>query len=197
MSTAATPIDSSAPFAFYWEPEPEEAISKYYIYMHFAEVVKLNANQSRSFNVTLNGKYFYGPLIPLYLGATTLYAASALTAEKYVFSLIKTENSTLPPIINAIEIYSVKDLFQSETHQEDGMFFYKCFSLSCLVSYPRSPENFTWIYTKFLVDVIRKIKSKYEIKRNWKGDPCGPQGYTWEGLNCSYEGYNPPRIISL
>ena len=39
MSTAATPINSSAPFAFYWEPE--EAISKYYIYMYFAEVVKL------------------------------------------------------------------------------------------------------------------------------------------------------------
>ena len=49
MSTAATPINDSASLKFHWEPE--DATSKYYIYMHFAEVVKLKANQSRSFNV--------------------------------------------------------------------------------------------------------------------------------------------------
>ena len=42
MSTAATPINDSAPLVFYWELEDE--ISIYYLYMHFAEVVKLNPN---------------------------------------------------------------------------------------------------------------------------------------------------------
>ena len=137
MSTAATPINDSASLNFYWEPE--DATSKYYIYMHFAEVVKLKANQSRSFNVLVNGEHWYGPFAPEYLWTFIMYskAASTSTGGRYVnFSLVKTENSTLPPIINAIEIYSVKNLLQSETDQEDGMFFHtsisQCISLSCV-----------------------------------------------------------------
>ncbi|XP_065632096.1 LRR receptor-like serine/threonine-protein kinase IOS1 isoform X2 [Quercus suber] len=166
MSTAATPINDSAPLVFHLEPEG--ATSKYYIYMHFAEVVKLKANQSRSFNVILNGEHWYGPFVPEYLWTFTLYSKAALTSTggKYVFSLVKTENSTLPPIINAIEVYSVKNLLQSETDQED-------------------------------VGAITKIKSTYGVKRNWQGDPCAPQAYSWEGLICSYDGYNAPRVISL
>lgn len=41
------------------------------------------------------------------------------------------------------------------------------------------------------------IKSKYVVKRNWQGDPCVPIAYLWQGLNCSYSEYDPPRITSL
>ncbi|XVF86744.1 hypothetical protein PTKIN_Ptkin18bG0067000 [Pterospermum kingtungense] len=47
------------------------------------------------------------------------------------------------------------------------------------------------------VDAIMNIKSMYGLKRNWQGDPCAPQQYSWQGLNCSYEDSNPPRIISF
>ncbi|XP_022714520.1 LRR receptor-like serine/threonine-protein kinase IOS1 [Durio zibethinus] len=47
------------------------------------------------------------------------------------------------------------------------------------------------------VDAMMNIKSMYGLNRNWQGDPCAPQEYSWEGLNCSYEDSNPPRIISL
>ncbi|XP_022720797.1 LOW QUALITY PROTEIN: LRR receptor-like serine/threonine-protein kinase IOS1 [Durio zibethinus] len=47
------------------------------------------------------------------------------------------------------------------------------------------------------VNAIMNIKSMYGLKRNWQGDPCAPQEYSWQGLNCSYEDSNPPRIISL
>ena len=50
---------------------------------------------------------------------------------------------------------------------------------------------------ELLVDAIAKIKSTYGIKRIWQGDPCAPEGYAWEGLNCSYDGETPPRITSL
>ena len=120
MSTAATPTTDSSPLNFYWDSKT--ATSEYYIYMHFAEVVKLKANQSRSFNITINGEPFYGPFVPKYLSTTTLYSPSPLTiAKKYEVSIFKTENSTLPPILNAVEIYSVKNLSQSETDQQDGM----------------------------------------------------------------------------
>ncbi|KAB1218466.1 hypothetical protein CJ030_MR3G026346 [Morella rubra] len=164
MSTASTPINDSAPMQLYWEGD--DPTTQYYIYMHFAEVVKLQPNQSRSFNITINGKPWYGPLVPDYLYTTSVFSTSAMSGGKYVISLFKTESSTLPPIINAFELYSVKDLSQSETAQDD-------------------------------VDAIRKIKSAYGIARDWQGDPCAPKAYTWEGLNCSYNGANPPRITSL
>ncbi|XP_031247370.1 G-type lectin S-receptor-like serine/threonine-protein kinase CES101 [Pistacia vera] len=47
------------------------------------------------------------------------------------------------------------------------------------------------------VDAILKIKAIYGVKRNWQGDPCAPKAYLWQGLNCSYNEYKPPRIISL
>ncbi|XP_062155806.1 LRR receptor-like serine/threonine-protein kinase IOS1 isoform X2 [Alnus glutinosa] len=167
MSTAVTPINGSAPLEFNWDSDAKT--TEYYIYIHFAEIVKLEANQSRSFNITLNGKYWYGPLVPDYLSTTTLYSPSAITgSKKYEFSIFKTETSTLPPILNAIEIYSVKYFLQSETDQGD-------------------------------VDAIAKIKSTYGITINWQGDPCAPKAYSWEGLNCSGDGDSttPPRITSL
>ncbi|KAM3699759.1 hypothetical protein ACJW30_05G050000 [Castanea mollissima] len=164
MSTAATPINESAPMKFY--VQPTDSNSEFYVYMHFAEVVKLRANESRSFNITINGELWYGPQSPRYLLTDTVYNTAALTGGKYVFSILKTGNSTLPPIINAIEIYTVKDLSQSETDQQD-------------------------------VGAITNLKSTYGVERNWHGDPCAPQAYSWEGLNCSYEDYNAPRIISL
>ena len=57
-------------------------------------------------------------------------------------------------------------------------------------------DNF-YSLTKILVDAITNIKSTYSIKKNWQGDPCAPQVYLWEGLNCSYNQHEPPRIISL
>ncbi|KAB1218471.1 hypothetical protein CJ030_MR3G026351 [Morella rubra] len=149
---------------FSWNPDDDE--SGYYLYMHFAEFIKLEANQSRSFNITFNGEPWFGPFVPRYLNAQIVFTKSALTGGKYAFSIFKTESSTLPPIINAIELFSVKYLLQSETHQDD-------------------------------VDVITKIKSMYGIKRNWQGDPCAPRAYFWEGLNCSYDYSNPPRITFL
>ncbi|KAB1218478.1 hypothetical protein CJ030_MR3G026358 [Morella rubra] len=167
MSTAATPKDDSAPLEFSWEQYDDES-GYYNLYMYFAEVVRLEANQSRSFMIEASNTD-YGPYEFDYLTAGLSYDFEPLSygsGRTKSFSIFKTENSTLPPIINAFEIYSAKYFTQSETHKED-------------------------------VDAITKIKSMYGIKRNWQGDPCAPKEYFWEGLNCSYDDSNPPRITSL
>ncbi|KAJ7963118.1 Receptor-like protein kinase [Quillaja saponaria] len=120
MSTATIPVDPSAPMVVFWEPD--DTTSQYYVFMHFAELEVLAANETRAFNVSLNDKYWYGPLVPDYLSLTSIFSPTALSGGQYQFSLHMTENSTLPPILNAIEIYKVKDLSQSETDQGDGMF---------------------------------------------------------------------------
>ena len=114
---------------------PTDTNSEFYVYMHFAEVVKLRANESRSFNITINGKLWYGPLSLRYLLIDTVYSTAPLTGRKYVFSILKTGNSTLPPIINAIEIYTVKDLPRSETDQRKSTYKLRGIHLlSCYMS---------------------------------------------------------------
>ncbi|CAJ2663771.1 unnamed protein product [Trifolium pratense] len=165
MSTAVTPVNGSAAIQFYWSAD--DVNNQYYLYTHFGEVEKLAANETRAFNINVNGGLFYAPVIPLYRKAMTIFNNRPLTgATVYQVSLSKTKNSTLPPILNAFEIYKLKDFSQSETQQDD-------------------------------VDSIIKIKNVYGVTRNWQGDPCAPVNYVWEGLNCSVDGNNISRITSL
>ncbi|KAI5336908.1 hypothetical protein L3X38_016177 [Prunus dulcis] len=168
MSTAATPKNASEPLDFYWFSNDNS--TEYYIYMHFAEVLQLQPNQSRKFNITRNGKVFYGPMAPAYLNTTTIYGRvrpTGFLGQFFSFSILKTEKSTLPPILNAYEVYSVNQLLEQETSQAD-------------------------------FDAITNIKLAYQIKKiNWQGDPCSPQVYSWDGLKCIYPTNASARIISL
>ncbi|OMO66429.1 hypothetical protein COLO4_30558 [Corchorus olitorius] len=164
MRTAGTPIDPSLPMNISFNAGLDAEL---YAYMHFAEIEKLQANESRKFNISYNGYHWYGPYSPYYLVADFIYSISPSMGGKHMFSIYRTEDSTHPPILNAIEMYLVKNFPQSETVQKD-------------------------------VDAILNIKSNYGLKRiNWQGDPCAPRDYLWEGLNCSYNDYDPPRIVSL
>ncbi|XP_022155109.1 probable LRR receptor-like serine/threonine-protein kinase At1g05700 [Momordica charantia] len=152
METASTPKNASKPLEIWWDSVDS---SQYYVFMHFAEFVKPRANQTREFNITYNGDFFYGPVIPNYLSSMTISTQDPLeAANRYLFSFTPTENSTLPPIINAFEIYTVKHVSELKANQGD-------------------------------VDAITNIKSSYGIKRDWQGDPCVPMRYPWSGLNCS------------
>lgn len=121
MQTAAAPKDDSRPLDFFLRPA--DSTTQYYIYMHFAEVEKLKANETREFNISLNGMHWYGPFSPAYLSTTTVYTRSGLNAGKNnSFSIYKTESSTRPPILNALEIYRLKEFLQLQTEEQDGMF---------------------------------------------------------------------------
>ncbi|KAK3220065.1 hypothetical protein Dsin_014035 [Dipteronia sinensis] len=164
MSSASTLENSSERIFVYFETF--DPISQFYFYLYFAEIEKLQVNQSREFNIYLNDEMWFGPVNPTYLNTTTVFSIAPIGKGMNYFWLNKTKNSTLPPIINAIEAYTVKEFKQSQTNQSD-------------------------------VDTIIKIKSTYGVNKHWQGDPCAPREYSWDGLECSYNGYDPPRIVSL
>lgn len=89
--------------------------SQYYVNMYLAEIKEHQANQSRIFNIYLNGFILAGPTVPLYLITTEAVTTSALNGGTYDITQYKIENSTLPPIINAIEIYSRSRKFSDRT----------------------------------------------------------------------------------
>ncbi|KAM5579223.1 putative LRR receptor-like serine/threonine-protein kinase [Rosa sericea] len=165
MRTAATPKLATDDLSFFWLPADKN--TEYYVYLHFAEVEELSANQSRQLEITMNGERFYGPFAPGYLETFTVWNKLAMSGGQYNFSVIKgAGNSDLQPILNAIEIYTVKEFSEQETNQDD-------------------------------VNAITNIKVAYKIEKNWQGDPCFPKYYSWEGLNCSYSPNDSPRIIYL
>ncbi|GKD26929.1 leucine-rich repeat transmembrane protein kinase protein [Tanacetum coccineum] len=89
-----------------------------------------------------------------------------LAVMRNAVTTIDSTNSNVPPIYNAIEIYTVKQLQQYHTEDQDAA-------------------------------AIRNTKTAYGLKRNWQGDPCVPQKFLWEGLNCDYDDLNAAKIISL
>ncbi|XVF26890.1 hypothetical protein REPUB_Repub14bG0058900 [Reevesia pubescens] len=117
MRTAATPRNASHPLdLFFYSANP---ISKFYVYLHFVELEKLQANPSREFDIYLNGELWFGSFAPIYLEEITIYNIISLKPGTNQFSFIKTLNSTLPPILNAIEVYTVNTLSQSQTNKRD------------------------------------------------------------------------------
>ncbi|KAK9231891.1 hypothetical protein WN943_022132 [Citrus x changshan-huyou] len=164
MRTAATPANASEPLEFYLITDDT---LEFNFYFYFAELTKLQPNESREFNISFNGKHIYGPLSPEYLYSLAIFSVlPTMSGGDNRFSIYKIKDSTLPPILNAIEIYTVKQFLQHHTDEQD-------------------------------VDAIKSIKSIYGVKKNWQGDPCVPRAYIWNGLNCSYDGFDPSRIMSL
>ncbi|PNX98625.1 leucine-rich repeat receptor-like protein kinase at2g19210-like protein, partial [Trifolium pratense] len=64
MSTAVTPVNDSAPVQITFDAE--NVTDQYYAYLHFNEVEKLAENETREFNITVNGQSLYEFEIPVY-----------------------------------------------------------------------------------------------------------------------------------
>ncbi|KAG8077769.1 hypothetical protein GUJ93_ZPchr0007g3952 [Zizania palustris] len=116
LQTAVTPLNSRV-LAFL-----QSLPASYFIVLHPIELVSLTGNDSRWFNVTKNGKYLHGPVKPSYQLDSYLYSINsnlgANQVDHYDYALVQTENATLPPLINAAEVYSILEL---PTPMTDGV----------------------------------------------------------------------------
>ncbi|KAH7518350.1 hypothetical protein FEM48_Zijuj09G0162400 [Ziziphus jujuba var. spinosa] len=118
IMTAAKPQNGTTSFLFNWSAN--DSSSEFYIYMYFAELEQLNGkNQSRKFTVSWNGAPMFGTISPRYLFATTISSSGAVAGNKHVIYFYQTEDSTHPPILNALEIYLVKHMDESPTYSQD------------------------------------------------------------------------------
>jgi len=170
LKNAATPTDASAPLTFKWNSEKLDV--QYYFYAHYAEIQDLQANDTREFNILLNGQNLSvtGPEVPDKLSIKTFQSSSPISCNGWAcnFQLIRTKRSTLPPLLNALEVYTVIQFPRSETDESD-------------------------------VVAMKNISASYGLSRiNWQGDPCFPQQLRWDALDCTNRNISqPPRITSL
>lgn len=120
MSTAIMPTYPKDSIKINWNPD--NTTDQFFMYMHFAEIEILKRNQTRQFNIYLNGNLIYPKPFSL-LNHTTITVYNAepdIAAPTYTLTINKTKNSTLSPIINALELYVLKQIPQRQTDDRDG-----------------------------------------------------------------------------
>ncbi|EOA23308.1 hypothetical protein CARUB_v10019082mg [Capsella rubella] len=168
LMTAAVPANASAALSFTKDLEfPKDEL---YFYFHFSEIQALQANQTREFSILWNGEVIFPTLSPKYLKASTLYSVSPFVCEvgKCLLELKRTQNSTLPPLLTAIEVFTVIDFPQSLTNEDEVI----------------------------AINNIKDTHKLSRI--SWQGDPCVPRQFLWDGLSCKEMNVStPPRITSL
>jgi hypothetical protein len=121
MQTAITPRNASNNIEFSWDPEPQPKYhSLGYIYvMHFSELQEL-LGAVRQFYINFNGRYLDVFTTHL-LYSEAIYNVIPLRGyTRYNFSLNATSNTTLPPMINAMEVFSLIPTTNVVTHSTDG-----------------------------------------------------------------------------
>ncbi|XP_020870264.1 probable LRR receptor-like serine/threonine-protein kinase At1g51820 [Arabidopsis lyrata subsp. lyrata] len=166
MSKAATPIKANETLNITWTVEPPT--TQFYSYIHIAELQTLRANDTREFNVTLNGEYSFGPFSPIPLKTLSIVDLSPEQCDggRCILQVVKTLKSTLPPLLNAIEAFTVINFPQMETNGDD-------------------------------VSAIKNVQDTYGLSKiSWQGDPCVPKQFLWDGLNCNNSDISTPPIIT-
>ncbi|KAI4381049.1 hypothetical protein MLD38_007166 [Melastoma candidum] len=139
---------------------------KWYIYMHFMEIQELQQNQLREFSISIDNAVV--AMETLQFSTVTTFLSQMLSGQTTIsFNLTSTARSTLPPLLNAFEIYKVLDL----------------------------PNPMTASGDFDAINNVRKTYRLEQSEDSWQGDPCIPAIDMWSGLNCSND--STPVIISL
>ncbi|THU51082.1 hypothetical protein C4D60_Mb06t27280 [Musa balbisiana] len=124
MNTAVVPVNSTK-LELSLATEPR-SLDEYYAVLHFSELNPLLQNESRQFFVYLGGTLLNDakPFIPDYLSSSAVYSTNPTSAPThYNISLVSTSDSTLPPILNAAEVFSAMQntIVPSDSRNVDAM----------------------------------------------------------------------------
>ncbi|EOA26303.1 hypothetical protein CARUB_v10024714mg [Capsella rubella] len=168
LKSAATPKNVSAPLIITWKPRPSNA--EVYFYLHFAEIQTLAANETREFDIVFKGNFNYSGFSPRKFELFTAFTSAPVQCDSdgCNLQLIRTPKSTLPPLINALEAYTI-------------------------IEFPQLGTNLSDVSAIKNIKATYRLS-----KTSWQGDPCLPQELSWENLGCSYANIStPPSIISL
>ncbi|KAI7984779.1 putative LRR receptor-like serine/threonine-protein kinase [Camellia lanceoleosa] len=110
MSTAVKPLNVTQPLACYFDHGGGPTI-KLYVYFHFCKQEELRDNEVREFDILLNHVPWVESVVPSYLKTTTITQEKPESGDELWITIVRTNRSTLPPILNAMEIYLFHPLF--------------------------------------------------------------------------------------
>ncbi|XP_044977391.1 leucine-rich repeat receptor-like serine/threonine-protein kinase At2g14510 [Hordeum vulgare subsp. vulgare] len=133
---------------------------------HFADIDERNL--SRRFDIYNTEDLLFPDFSPLRFQMVSKYKSGDFRHAHAFFNLSKTPSSSLPPLINALEVYSLVRMDNLTTDSDDANY----------------------------IEKVKKHYNL--AQRNWNGDPCSPREYSWEGLTCDHSNSNQnPRIVTI
>ncbi|KAM3411930.1 hypothetical protein ACQJBY_003540 [Aegilops geniculata] len=121
MQTAVTPLNASMKLDITWDPvpQPHDLSPGYFIIMHFSELQLPPSNALRQFDININGVRLSDDIRLFYLGVGVIYNEKPYRDGNYNISINATANSTLPPILNALELFSIMSTTNFGTDSRD------------------------------------------------------------------------------
>lgn len=163
LQAAVTSPATSIPLNFSWTIPTSwptiEAVPAYYVDVHYTEFQK---PQGREFNTYYNGALWpanENPITPPYLLADYTFSTSQYTSDNGFYNIcLVATNTSILPP-----------------------------SLTAFEIYYLVQHNGTMTSLED-VDAMMTLKTEYQVKMNWMGDPCLPENYTWTGLKCQSDG---------
>ncbi|XP_010433127.1 PREDICTED: probable LRR receptor-like serine/threonine-protein kinase At4g29180 isoform X2 [Camelina sativa] len=117
IKTAASPKSDDEPLELSWTSGDPD--TRFYAYLYFAELENLKRNESRKIKIFWNGSPVSGAFNPSSEYSMTVSNSRAFTGKDHWISVQKTADSTRPPILNAIEIFTAQSLDEFSTTVED------------------------------------------------------------------------------
>ncbi|VAI31795.1 unnamed protein product [Triticum turgidum subsp. durum] len=170
LQTAVTSLTTSIPLNLSWAVPsawPAMAPPGYYLNLYYTDF----QNQSRrEFDIYYNGFLWETnnrPVSPTYLFADYTAATALFTDASGFYNVsIIATNTSVLPPI--LSAYKIYYLIQHDDTATDTQD----------------------------VEAMMNIKSEYQVEKNWMGDPCLPEKYTWIGLTCRGDGVTS-RVKSL
>ncbi|XP_057781677.1 probable LRR receptor-like serine/threonine-protein kinase At1g05700 [Salvia miltiorrhiza] len=128
--------------------------SSVYINWYFSEVTRLGPNQTRSFAFYLDNVNISKPFSPPYDNCTEMLINNISISGNTTISLVAAANSTLPPLVNAMEVFILGRFpLNNGTDEKD-------------------------------VEGLASLQKAFISLRNWSGDPCLPKYYNWDWIKC-------------
>ncbi|KAL6623562.1 hypothetical protein ACP70R_033441 [Stipagrostis hirtigluma subsp. patula] len=150
LQSAATPVNGNR-IDFTWSSDPalNNDNSTYLLLLYFAEVQRLPRNALRQFDILVDSTTWNGSqgFTPNYLSAE-IVKRTVQGSGQHVVSLVATPEATLPPILNAFEIYAVKPMSDLATNDAEAKAMMTIRATYALkknwMGDPCAPKAFAW-----------------------------------------------------
>ncbi|OMO70927.1 Lipase, GDSL [Corchorus capsularis] len=117
LRTAVRPSNGSNSLTYSFESN--SPTDQYFVTLHFAEIEGVAQNLLREFSIFMNG-FKSKPIRLEYLKSLSLSFQNLTIQGGVNFTLVATKDSDLPPILNAFNIYKIRQFSLSPTNQSDG-----------------------------------------------------------------------------
>ncbi|RCV18878.1 hypothetical protein SETIT_3G338700v2 [Setaria italica] len=150
LQSCATP-ENGTWINFTWSSDPDlnDDNATYLLFLYFAELKRLPSNALRKFDILVDNATWKGSqsYTPKYLSAEVV-KTMVQGSSQHAVSLAGTPDATLPPILNAFEIYSVKPMTEFATNDADAKAMMTIRTAYALkknwMGDPCAPKSFAW-----------------------------------------------------